>query len=263
MPYIITACVILAVIIFVVVIHFSIKGKGARRDRGYRPSFGGSVEEKGEEGERKVARVLGNTQEGVQYVINDCTLRVGEGKTVQIDHILINKHGIYVIETKNYAGRIYGNDNQQEWTQVLQNGRVQNKFYNPVRQNKSHVYHVSQVVNEHIPIISAVVFPQGNIHFIESMGAYNLNGLRQILEKGEGNVSPEQMKRVFEKLSTANDKTITKTEHIQNIRTLQVNVANNVCPRCGKRLVRRSGKNGDFLGCEGYPNCKFTKRLDR
>lgn len=253
MPYIIATCVIVAIIIFIFIMR-----RFLRKENG-----NWSVEKKGRQGEKAVARILGNTEEGVQYVINDCTLRVGEGKTAQIDHILINKNGIYVIETKNYAGRIYGSDNQHEWTQVLQYGKVKNKFYNPVKQNKSHVYHVSQVVDENIPIISAVIFPQGNIHFIESMGAYNLNGLKQIINKGEGNVTPEQMKRVFDKLTAANDKTISKSEHIQNIHALQTNVANNICPRCGKKLVRRSGTNGYFWGCEGFPNCKFTKRYDK
>ncbi len=30
----------------------------------------------------------------------------------------------------------------------------------------------------------------------------------------------------------------------------------NICPNCGKRMVRRSGKYGDFFGCSGYPKCK-------
>lgn len=32
-----------------------------------------------------------------------------------------------------------------------------------------------------------------------------------------------------------------------------------LCPRCGKQLVPRKGKNGPFIGCSGYPNCRFTK----
>ena len=32
------------------------------------------------------------------------------------------------------------------------------------------------------------------------------------------------------------------------------------CPRCGKTLISRHGKYGSFIGCSGYPNCKFSKK---
>ena len=37
-----------------------------------------------------------------------------------------------------------------------------------------------------------------------------------------------------------------------------------VCPRCGKRLVLRTGQSGPrkgqkYWGCEGYPDCRYTK----
>lgn len=34
-----------------------------------------------------------------------------------------------------------------------------------------------------------------------------------------------------------------------------------LCPWCGKQLVKRFGRNGSFLGCKGYPNCKYTVPL--
>jgi DNA topoisomerase-1 len=34
-----------------------------------------------------------------------------------------------------------------------------------------------------------------------------------------------------------------------------------VCPQCGKPLVQRSGKHGEFIGCSGFPKCRFTKNL--
>ena len=33
------------------------------------------------------------------------------------------------------------------------------------------------------------------------------------------------------------------------------------CPRCGKKLIKRNGKHGEFFGCSGYPNCRFTKSI--
>lgn len=68
------------------------------------------------------------------------------GNTTQIDHIVINPRGVFVIETKNYSGEIYGSENQREWTQVLAYGNVKNKLYNPLKQNATHVYNVKRIV---------------------------------------------------------------------------------------------------------------------
>lgn len=35
-----------------------------------------------------------------------------------------------------------------------------------------------------------------------------------------------------------------------------------VCPDCGKELVKRSGRYGDFVGCKGFPKCRFTCSLE-
>lgn len=35
------------------------------------------------------------------------------------------------------------------------------------------------------------------------------------------------------------------------------------CPRCGRPMAVRRGRNGDFLGCLGYPECKGTRPLGR
>jgi DNA topoisomerase-1 len=34
-----------------------------------------------------------------------------------------------------------------------------------------------------------------------------------------------------------------------------------VCPKCGSPLVKRKGPRGEFLGCAGFPKCRFTKPL--
>ena len=55
-----------------------------------------------------------------QYLLlNDLTLPDGEGGTTQIDHLLLSPYGIFVIETKNYKGWIFGNERQKIWTQKI------------------------------------------------------------------------------------------------------------------------------------------------
>ncbi len=51
-------------------------------------------------------------------------------------------------------------------------------------------------------------------------------------------------------------------ENIQVIKQdAEKKVDSNICPWCGKSLVKRDGKNGAFLGCSGYPKCKYTKTI--
>ena len=99
---------------------------------------------KGRKGEIVVARILGKTISGRQYVINDLLFSDQLGHSCQIDHIYINRYGIWIIETKNYSGQIYGTIDQREWTQVLAYGNTKNHFYNPIKQNTTHIYRLAE-----------------------------------------------------------------------------------------------------------------------
>lgn len=57
--------------------------------------------------------------------------------TTQIDHIFVSRYGVFVVETKNYTGWIYGDAQQTHWTQVL--AQQKNRFYNPLKQNDTHI----------------------------------------------------------------------------------------------------------------------------
>ncbi|QOD12176.1 NERD domain-containing protein [Psychrobacter sp. 28M-43] len=77
-------------------------------------------------------------EKNVYHRLNGITLPRGSGGSTQIDHIIVSVYGIFVIETKNYKGWIYGSENQRQWTQVFQNGS-KFKFQNPLRQNYLHI----------------------------------------------------------------------------------------------------------------------------
>jgi ssDNA-binding Zn-finger/Zn-ribbon topoisomerase 1 len=52
-----------------------------------------------------------------------------------------------------------------------------------------------------------------------------------------------------------------RRKHIADIRAFPA--AEDVCPRCGKPLVTRRGKYGEFIGCSGYPSCRFTTQVKK
>lgn len=65
------------------------------------------------------------------------------GETSEIDVLMLHEKGIYVFESKNYSGWIFGSDTQRYWTQMLPN-KQKDRFYNPVLQNKTHINALSQ-----------------------------------------------------------------------------------------------------------------------
>lgn len=85
----------------------------------------------------------------------------GKYKTTEIDVLLICSKGLFVFESKNYSGWIFGNESQRNWTQVLPKGRGyshKEHFYNPIMQNALHIKHLKNLVGENIPIYSIIVF---------------------------------------------------------------------------------------------------------
>ncbi|WP_180177844.1 nuclease-related domain-containing protein [Acinetobacter sp. YH01005] len=79
-------------------------------------------------------------------LLNDLTLPDGEGATTQIDHLLLSPFGVFVIETKNYKGWIFGSERQKQWTQKIYKKSF--KFQNPIHQNYKHMKVLEQVLSD-------------------------------------------------------------------------------------------------------------------
>jgi hypothetical protein len=67
------------------------------------------------------------------------------GETTEIDAIMINKYGIFVIESKGFSGWIFGNEKSDKWMQII--FRSRNRFYNPVIQNRNHILALANLLN--------------------------------------------------------------------------------------------------------------------
>jgi len=96
-------------------------------------------------------------------ILNDILLpSTGNTKTTQIDHIVVSNYGIFCIETKAYQGWIFGNTNQEQWTQVIY--RYKKKFYNPLRQNFAHIKAIENLLRPRLKksIISLIAFPNAD-----------------------------------------------------------------------------------------------------
>ena len=220
---------------------------------------------KGKMGEARVNSVLKKlAKRHGGYVVHDVTIPGENGKTSQIDHVLITEYGVFVVETKNYAGRIYGSEKQREWTQVLAYGNTKNKLYNPVIQNGTHIYRLKELLPEGIKMYSVVVFVRADINNVDSDYVYTLYDLKHLLDDRNEEIDGLVLEECYNMLMIHKlNPTKTNKEHVQEIRQMKKDIDNNICPRCGGKLVLRTSKSGNnFYGCENYPNCKFTKKVD-
>lgn len=75
---------------------------------------------------------------GYHKVLFNVYLPKGKGKTTEIDVIFLHETGVYVIESKNYSGWIFGNENNFKWMQTFPGGK-KFPFYNPIKQNATHI----------------------------------------------------------------------------------------------------------------------------
>ena len=90
------------------------------------------------------------------HLIKNVTFPTEDG-TTQIDHVIVSIYGIFVIETKNYKGWIFGREKQKEWTQQIY--KTKNKFQNPLRQNYKHTKTLEKLLNlSDKEIYSVIVF---------------------------------------------------------------------------------------------------------
>jgi len=102
---------------------------------------------KGKVGELAVAVHVKLYLKDPQYILlNDCTLPDEQAGTTQIDHILLSPFGIFVIETKNYKGWIFGGERQKMWTQKIY--KKSYKFQNPLHQNYKHMKVLQNVLSD-------------------------------------------------------------------------------------------------------------------
>jgi hypothetical protein len=155
------------------------------------------------------------------YLLNHITLK-HRGSTTQIDHILVSRFGVFVIETKNYSGWIFGDAKHDSWTQVTFHDKY--SFQNPIRQNFGHVQAV-QALLDFLPasaVQSAVVFV-GDAKFKTDVpnGVFTLEMLIKHLKScTEEVISPNRVQFCVGRLETARLAISGQTdlEHVQTLR---------------------------------------------
>ena len=108
-------------------------------------SFFKTVFDKGNYGEFLTFTYLKKLK-GQHKLLTNLYLTKEDGSTTEIDLIMLSETGIYVFESKNYSGWIFGDEKNKNWTQTFKN-RQKYKFLNPIWQNKGHIKALKHVLD--------------------------------------------------------------------------------------------------------------------
>lgn len=219
---------------------------------------------KGWIGEKIVLNILTSLPD--EYTIfNDVYLQKGNW-SAQIDQIVLSPYGIFVIETKNYKGWIYGKEHAENWTKNIYGKKY--SFRNPIKQNYSHVLMLQQLFD--LPrhcFIPLVVFTGNCVLKTKYDGIiYSHHLIKEIISYHEILFTPKQLDNLINKLSYSSFSTReTAKEHRKAVKSYisrrETSSRHEICPRCGRKLVLKHGKYDTFLGCSNFPHCNYTRNV--
>ena len=217
--------IVLIVILFITIIAVALSSKSS----GGRPFS--SVKERnereakryGEAGENLVAKYLQdivNSYGG--YLYNDFCFEDQQGYSTEIDHILITRGGIFIIETKTNKGLIRGAKEDEWWLCIKKDYQQDKQLKNPIIQNQGHINHLRKMFKNTPPkMTSIVIFPVADITYVSSDIVYDLDdATNKIIELTKSNTySQEFVERINSQIKQIQDAySISKEKHIENIK---------------------------------------------
>lgn len=203
----------------------------------------------------------------IYFDINNVTIPTDNG-TTQIDHIIVSPFGIFVVETKNMEGWIFGDAKRPQWIQSLCGKK--SKFQNPLHQNYRHIKALSEFLELEEEKFHSLVFFASDCTFKTDMPPNVMNHGYIPYIKGKTDIlfSPQQVQEFVATIKSGmKPKTWSaRREHIVNLK--ERFESNTTCPKCSSVLILRTVKSGDkagsqFYGCSQFPKCRYTKALGK
>ncbi|MDY0134351.1 MAG: NERD domain-containing protein [Atribacterota bacterium] len=202
------------------------------------------------------------------HPIHNVTLPTPDG-TTQIDHIFVSRFGIFVVETKNMKGWIFGAENQAEWTQKIFKQTF--RFQNPLRQNYKHLKALEAALDVPPEVMHSVVVFAGDSTFKSPMPANVTKGggyITYIKSFRETVLTESEVQNVLGQIRAGRLEPTRKThrQHVQQLKSRSDPTAERKCPKCGSPMVLRTAKQGanagrQFWGCSTFPKCKVMQNV--
>jgi restriction system protein len=196
--------------------------------------------------------------------INDLTIETDRYMT-QIDHVIISRYGVFVVETKNMSGWIFGSEDRPYWTKINRGKNLQ--FPNPLIQNKGHIRALSRLAKIPPDKMHSVVVFWGSCSLRSKMPPNVLVGgyVGFVKSKRQVLFTDDEVKSI-EATIKAGMLPKTQATHMQHVGQLRQRFeSTTTCAVCGSRLVLRTARTGgnagkQFLGCSRFPVCRYVRK---
>jgi restriction system protein len=198
--------------------------------------------------------------------INNVTIPTPNG-TTQIDHVIVSKYGLFVVETKNIKGWIYGDEKQPQWTLALYGKRY--RFQNPLLQNYRHTKALAEFLGiEHSKIHSVVMF-WSECEFKTPMPSNVLDRgySAHIKSKTEVLFTDGEVEQITEAIKSGMlpKGWSTRRQHQNSLK--ERFSSETACPKCGAELVLRTARKGPnvgkaFYGCSRFPARRYMRAVE-
>lgn len=159
-------------------------------------------EKKGEDGEIQVGLALCKLDRAVYHDLHNVTLEAPDG-TTQVDHVVVSRYGIFVVETKNYQGWIFGGEWRRKWTQSLPGG-AKFQFQNPLHQNHRHIKVLAGLLGLRVATFHSVVAFCGESKFKTEMPEHVLSSGYDLYIRSKTDVllAEGEVLRIVEQIKT-------------------------------------------------------------
>ncbi|MBW8896553.1 MAG: NERD domain-containing protein [Massilia sp.] len=209
------------------------------------------------------------------HLRRNLTLPTSDGST-QVDHVVVSRYGVFVIETKNYGGWIFGKPLDKTWTQKFPHRS--SAFQNPLHQNHKHVRTLAELAAiDDAALFSLVVFV-GPSTFKTPMPP-NVTRLRGCLAYVRARQAPlfddAEVTRILGRIDDGRLEPSWRTHaaHVEHVRALRAGreraeaaLRQPACPHCGGTLDEYVYKTGvhigqAFQGCTRFPACRYRVDL--
>lgn len=203
------------------------------------------------------------------HLIKNVTLPTEDG-TTQIDHIIVSVYGVFVVETKNIRGWIFGSPNQKMWTQQI--FKHKNKFQNPLHQNYKHVKTLQSLLNLDDSQLHSVVVFIGDSQFkteIPENVTHGMGYIHYIQSKIEPVLTEKEKLNVIQAIESGRLKASFETnrEHVKHVKEIiSEKAGRQLCSKCGGEMMLRETKTGKnkgqpYWGCSHFPKCQNMATL--
>ena len=124
---------IIAIIIIIIIL---------RKDIDLSDIFESPKKRAGKKGEVFATNVIKNVLKEDDLLFTNVEISY-DGKPAELDNVILNKNGIFIIEVKNYSGRLVGSEDDYQWQKfhTTRGGNTYEKAVkNPIKQVKRQVY---------------------------------------------------------------------------------------------------------------------------